>query len=194
MTTYGTLLGEHHIRSGPRVDALREALNQTGLDQFEVPETGAWDPDLTRVVRAFQTFMGADVDGVVGPETRELLVQTLQTRGDTIHGWDLFVDPFVRPKIARAILGIGGTPTGILAAAVDDDPATAEHIAMTTAPPSNDLGMGDDDLPPAPTDVPWLDLPVWEGATVSRGTALAGGGIVVGGLTFLAILIRIIRG
>jgi len=197
-STSAPRLGMHRISSGPLVDALREALVQTDDPRFQPAPTGAWEPDLEAKVRAFQTFAGGDVDGIVGPETRRLLIDFLQGRANGISGWDLFG---FRPKIASAIRGIGGIPTG----ALSEIPTKGENVFVASGdePQDEDAplaevstngggGGGGNSGGLQPIEQPWADLPAWEGGP-SRGEVLVGGGVVLGLLGLGLTVLRMIR-
>jgi peptidoglycan hydrolase-like protein with peptidoglycan-binding domain len=61
--------------SGPGVLALQRSLNLVA--DRRLSEDGQFGPATEQAVRDFQRFLGLGVDGIVGPQTRGLLLMAL---------------------------------------------------------------------------------------------------------------------
>jgi peptidoglycan hydrolase-like protein with peptidoglycan-binding domain len=60
---------------GPHVAELQNVLNQAG---FDLDEDGIFGRRTEAAVRHFQTDQGLDVDGIVGPHTKQALVEQVE--------------------------------------------------------------------------------------------------------------------
>jgi len=62
------------------LEGVQDALAKLGYDPGKVD--GKDGPNTQKAVRAFQAHASIKIDGIVGPETRQALVDELQTKGE----------------------------------------------------------------------------------------------------------------
>lgn len=60
------------------LEGVQEALSKLGFDPGEID--GLDGPATQKAVRAFQAYATIDIDGIVGDETRQALVDTLDSQ------------------------------------------------------------------------------------------------------------------
>ena len=111
-------LGERLLKVGAAGEDVRTLQQILRMRRYgAVRATGAFDESTDAAVRAFQRDAGLTVDGIVGPETRPLLVRLMRVRLATWYGPGLYGNRTAcGRRLARGTLGVAhrslpcGTP------------------------------------------------------------------------------------